>query len=175
MNQDSRSKTAFVSREGLFEFNVMPFGLCNTPATFQRTMDIILGEYNWKFTMVYIDDINVYSETFEEHLHHLRLVFNKIKAAGLKLNKEKCNFTRNTLPFLGHIISTEGIAPDPSTIQRIQDFPQPRNVTQLRSFLGLTGYYQKFVKGFSQVVAPLFKLLSHRTHYVWSIDAENAF
>ena len=129
MDQNSKAKTAFVSREGLFEFNVMPFGLCNAPVTFQKTMDIVLGEYNWKFAMVYIDDINTYSEIFDEHLQHLQLIFEKIKAAGLKLNKEKCSFVRKTLPFLGHIISDKGITPDPSTIQKIQDFPQPRNVS----------------------------------------------
>ena len=86
MNEESKTKTAFISREGLFEFNVMPFGLCNAPATFQRAMDTILAEYNWKIAMVYIDDINVYSKTFEDHLDHLRKVLKRIRQSGLTLN-----------------------------------------------------------------------------------------
>jgi len=159
MEPESISKTAFISREGLYEFKVMPFGLCNAPATFQHAMDNILGDYNWKFAMVYIDDINTFSQTFDEHLEHLQLVFQRIREAGLKLNREKCNFTRKELPFLGHVINDKGISPDPSTVQKIIDFPQPRTVKGLRSFLGLAGYYRKFVKGFSQIAAPLFKLL----------------
>jgi len=138
-------------------------------------MDSILREYNGKFVMVYIDDINVYSNSFEEYLQYLELIFEKIKKAGLKLNKEKCNFIRNTLPFLGHVISPRGISPDPATIQQILDFPAPRNIRQLRSFLGLAGYYQKFVKGFSQIAAPLFKLLSTKVVYVWTQQTHEAF
>jgi len=175
MEPESISKTAFISREGLYEFKVMPFGLCNAPATFQRAMDNILGDYNWKFAMVYIDDINTFSRTFDEHLEHLQLVFQRIREAGLKLNREKCNFTRKELPFLGHVINDEGISPDPSTVQKIIDFPQPRTVKGLRSFLGLAGYYHKFVKGFSQITAPLFKLLRNNITFIWTIDQENAF
>lgn len=138
-------------------------------------MDILLGDYNWKFAMVYIDDINIFSDTFEEHLAHLEKVFQRIRNAGLKLNREKCNFIRNTLPFLGHVISQNGISPDPSTIQKILDFSTPNNIRQLRSFLGLAGYYRKFVKGFSQIAAPLFKLLSHNVHYTWTVETEEAF
>ena len=175
MKPKSISKTAFISQEGLYEFKVMPFGLCNAPATFQRAMDNILGDYNWKFAMVYIDDINTFSRTFDEHLEHLQLVFQRIREAGLKLNREKCNFTQKELPFLEHVINDEGISPDPSPVQKIIDFPQPRTVKGLRSFLGLAGYYRKFVKGFSQIAAPLFKLLRNNIIFIWTIDQENAF
>ena len=175
MHPESIQKTAFISREGLYEFNVMPFGLCNAPATFQRAMDNMLGDYNWKFAMVYIDDINVFSRTFEEHIQHLQLIFQRIREAGLKLNQEKCNFIRKELLFLGHIINKDGISPDPSTVQKIIDFPQPRTVKGLRSFLGLAGYYRKFVKGFSQIAAPLFKLLRNNITYIWTVDQEEAF
>ena len=141
MHPDSIQKTAFTSREGLFKFNVMPFGVCNGPATFQRAMDDMLGNYNWKFAMVYIDNINIFSHTFEEHLEHLNLVFQRIRKAGLKLNKAKCNFVRKELLFLGHVVNNDGISPDPSTIQKILDFPQPRTIKELRSFLELAGYY----------------------------------
>ena len=108
---------------------------------------------------MYIDDLNVFSRDFEEHLDHLNKVFCRIRAANLKLNPDKCNFCRKELPFLGHIITDEEISSDPSTIKKIQEFPQPRTIKGLRSFLGLAGYYQKFVKGFSQIAALLFKLL----------------
>jgi deoxyuridine 5'-triphosphate nucleotidohydrolase len=175
MEENSKAKTAFTSREGLFEFNVMPFGLCNAPATFQRAMDTVLGDYNWKFANVYIDDLNVFSKDFTEHLDHLNKVFCRIRTANLKLNPEKCNFCRKELPFLGHIITDEGISPDPSTIKKIQEFPQPRTIKGLRSFLGLAGYYRKFVKGFSQIAAPLFKLLRNNEHFIWTVDQESAF
>jgi len=123
MEESSKSKTAFISREGLFEFNVMPFGLCNGPATFQRAMDTILAEYNWKCAMVYIDDINVYSKTFRDHLDHLRKVLERIRNSGVTLNRQKCNFVKNELPFLGHVINEKGISPDPSTIDKVKNFP----------------------------------------------------
>src|SRR5579884_1184630 len=138
-------------------------------------MDSILEDYNWKFAMIYIDDINVYSKTWEEHLEHLQKVFQRIREAGLKLNLEKCNFTRDNLPFLEHIITQDGISPNPSTIQRIQEFPTPTNIKKLRSFLGLAGYYRKFIKGFSQIAAPLFKLLKNDIIFVWTVDQKNAF
>ena len=131
MHPDSIQKTAFISREGLFEFNVMPFGVCNGPATFQRAMDDMLGNYNWKFAMVYIDDINIFSRTFEEHLQHLNLVFQRIRKAGLKLNKAKCNFIQKELLFLGHVVNKDGMSPDPSTVQKILDFPQLRTIKGL--------------------------------------------
>jgi hypothetical protein len=93
MDPSSMEKTAFISREGLYEFKVMPFGLCNAPTTFQRAIDSILDEYNWNFAIVYIDDINVYSKTWEDHLEYLQKVFQRIREAGLKLNLEKCKFT----------------------------------------------------------------------------------
>ena len=175
MKEEDKAKTAFTSREGLFEFNVMPFGLCNAPATFQRTMDTVLGDYNWKFANVYIDDLNVFSKDFEEHLEHLNKVFCRIRNANLKLNPEKCNFCQRELPFLGYVITEEEISPDPSMIQKIKDFPQPRTIKGLRSFLGLAGYYRKFVKGFSQIAAPLFKLLRNQELFIWTMDQEEAF
>ena len=125
--------------------------------------------------MIYIDNINVYSKIWDEYLSHLQKVFQRIREAGLKLNLDKCKFVRENLPFLGHIITQEGISPDPSTVQWIQEFPVSTTVKKLRSFLGLAGYYRKFVKGFSQVAAPLFKLLKNDVHFTWTVDQENAF
>jgi len=115
---------------------------------------------------VYIDDLNVFSKTFEEHLDQLNKVFCHIQKANLKLNPKKCNFCRKELSFLGYIITEDGISPDLSTVQKIKDFSQSRNVKGLRSFLGLARYYRKFVKGFSQIAALLFKLLCNKELFV---------
>ena len=175
VEENSKSKTAFISKQGLFEFNSMPFGVCNGPATFQRAMDTILTEYRHQFILVYLDDINIHSQTFEEHLEHLQKVFEKLHKVGLKLNPEKCNLFWNKLPFLGYIITAEGISSDPSTVERVKNFFQPRTVKQLKSFLELAGYYRKFIKGFSQIASPLFKLLRNNITFVWTQEQEKAF
>ena len=109
--------------------------------------------------VVYLDDLNIFSKTFDEHLKHLRIVFERLKKAGLKLNPEKCHFASSELAFLGHVISKEGIRTDPSKIDKVKDFPVPKNLTQLRGFLGLASYYRRFIKDFSKIANPLNKLL----------------
>src|SRR5579884_631605 len=131
MKEEDKPKTAFIFREGLFEFNVMPFGLCNAPVTFQCAMDTVLGEYNWNFTNVYINNLNIFSKDFEEHLDHLNKVFCRIRNVNLKLNLEKYNFCRRELLFLEHVITEERIFSDSSIIQKIKDFPQSRTIKEL--------------------------------------------
>src|SRR5579884_3665559 len=135
MKEEDKPKTAFISREGLFEFNVMPFGLYNAPATFQRTMNTVLGEYNWNFANVYIDDLNVFSKDFEEHLDHLNKVFCRIQNANLKLNPEKYNFGRRELLCLEHVITKEGISPDSSKFRRYKTFLNPEQLKDSNHFL----------------------------------------
>jgi len=142
---EDQPKTAFISACGTFEFNVMPFGLTNAPRTFQRLMDRVLRNEIGKFVHVYLDDINVFSETFEEHLQHLAIVFQRLRDAGLRLNPEKCEFVRKSLHFLGHVVSEEGLGPDPSKVNKVQDYPVPTNVRDLRGFLGLASYYRRFI------------------------------
>lgn len=108
-----REKTAFITPDGLFEFKVLPFGLCSAPATFQRMMDTVLSGLKWQSCLVYLDDVVVFSETFEQHLHRLRAVLDAIRSAGLSLKPEKCHFGYEELKFLGHVVSCEGISPDP--------------------------------------------------------------
>lgn len=159
MHPEDREKTAFVTRYGTYEFNVMPFGLCNAPATFQRLIDRVYKQIAWKFVVVYLDDTIVFSKTFDDHLKHLREVFIRIRKAGLRLNIEKCSFWMQQLPFLGHVVSPKGIAPDPQKIEAVHQIQPPKNVTQLRSFLGLVGYYRQFIRNFSSVAKPLNQLL----------------
>ena len=175
MHPRDREKTAFVTHYRIYEFNVMPFGLCNAPATFQRLMDQVYKDIAWKFTVVYLDNTIIYSRTFDEHLEHLRQTFNCIRKAGLRLNIEKCNFCMRSLPFLGHIVTSIGIAPDPKKIEAVQEIQAPRNTTQLRSFLGLVGYYRQFIRNFSSIARPLNHLLHKDQPYKWNTDQQHAF
>ncbi|XP_048251449.1 uncharacterized protein LOC125379241 [Haliotis rufescens] len=130
---------------------------------------------SFKFTLVYLDDILVYSKTFDEHLVHLKAVFDKLREANLKLKPSKCKFAVKQVGFLGHVITKEGIKTDPGKIEAVKSFPRPKNVGDLRSYLGLCGYYRKFVKDYAHIVAPLNKLLGKDVPFVWSDDADKAF
>ncbi|GBC05841.1 hypothetical protein RclHR1_06470004 [Rhizophagus clarus] len=175
MKEEDKSKTAFITRNGMYEFNVMPFGLCNAPGTFQRCMDNILKDMLWKNTMVYLDDVNIYSKTFEEHLQHLEEVLKRVEKAGLKINPEKCHFCTQSLQFLGHIVTNKGILPDPSKVDAIKNYPVPKNLTQLRAFLGLASYYRRFIKDFSKISTPLYMLLKKDIPYEWNQDRHQVF
>jgi len=175
VREEDREKTAFITKLGTFEFNVMPFGLTNAPAAFQRLMDRVLKEAIGRFVLVYIDDINIYSRTFEEHLRHLQWVLDKLREANLGCRKEKCEFVRQQLKFLGHVISADGLAPDPDKVAKVQNFQHPQSVHVLRSFLGLASYYRKFVRDFSKKAAPLYNLLKKKVAYQWTSKQEQAF
>lgn len=138
----------------LFEFNVMAFGLCNAPSCFQRLMECVLRGLNWKIALIYLDDVLVYSRTFKEHLQHLRLVFERFRDANLKLKPKKCHFGQRKVKYLGHVISKDGIRPDPEKISAIKEYPVPRTVKEDRAFLGLAYYYRKFVKDFAKIAGP---------------------
>jgi hypothetical protein len=170
-----RKKTAFITNEGLFEFNVMPFGLTNAPATFQRLMNKIFKSYINKFVVIYLDDTNIFSNTFEEHIEHLRKVFDKIRESGLKLHPKKCHFGKTTLNFLGHIISKNGIQPDPAKTMAVKEFPIPTNLTELRGFLGLASYYRRFVKDFAKIAAPLHQLMRKDQPFIWTTEHQEVF
>ncbi|GES91988.1 retroviral-like aspartic protease 1 [Rhizophagus clarus] len=152
---EDQEKTAFITKFGTYEFKVMPFGLCNAPATFQRTMDRVLGNLKGKFVMVYLDDVIIYSKTFQEHLQHIEEVFDKIRQANLRLKAEKCHFGAKELQFLGHVVGEEGIKPDSEKIDKIVNYPIPVNIRDLRGVLGLFSYYRCFIKNFSQLADPI--------------------
>jgi hypothetical protein len=133
---------------GLYEWLVMPFGLNNAPNTFMRLMNEVLRVFIERFVVVYFDDILIYSKSLEDHLDHLRVVFNALRDARLFGNLEKCTFCTNRVVFLGYVVTSQGIEVDPAKIEAIENCPQPKTVTQVRSFLGLAGFYRRFVKDF---------------------------
>ena len=175
----SREKTAFVTHCGLFEFCVMPFGLTNAPAVFQRLMQKVLSDLKTKegrdCVGVYIDDVLVFSETLEEHLQQLRLVLERLRKAGLKLKPSKCHFLRESVEYLGHVITPQGLEPNPKQVKAVVEFPAPQTVTNVRQFLGLTSYYRRFIAHFAKIAAPLHTLTRKDAVFSWSTECQEAF
>ena len=152
LDEESIPLTAFtVGPLGFYECCRMPFGLCNAPATFQRLMESCLGDLHLQWCIIYLDDIIVFSKTPEEHIERLRGVFEKLSSAGLKLKPSKCEFFKAEINYLGHVVSKEGIRTDDKKIQEILKWPIPTTVTEVRSFLGFTNYYRKFIYKYAQV------------------------
>jgi transposase InsO family protein len=175
VHPDDVDKTAFNTRYGQFKFLVMPFGLTNAPPTFQTMMNDILRPYLDEFALVYLDDILIFSPTLEKHAEHIRLVLEALKANQLVANLGKCEFAKSSLSFVGHIVSSQGITVDPAKIEAMNAWPAPRNVHEVRQYLGVTSYYRRFVPGFAQVTAPIYELLKDGHPFNWSPDCEAAF
>ena len=175
MAPDSQQKTAFCSHLGHYEFTVMPFGLCNAPATFQRLMETVLAGLARERCIVYLDDILVIGTTFEEHLRNLSEVFERLRQFGLRLKPSKCHLAKRQVTYLGYNVSEGGISADSNKVDAVKRFPTPNDVGSLRSFLGLASYYRRFVPGFSKVAEPLFSLTRKDVTFKWSEICDNAF
>ena len=175
MEESDKPKTAFATRNGLYQFTVMPFGLCNSPATFERLMETVLAGLNYNICLVYIDDIIVFGSTFEETLDNLAQVFGKLENAGLKLKAKKCSLFKKEVLFLGYIVSGKGVHTDPQKISAISNWPTPLNPSEVRSFVGLCSYYRRFIYGFSSLAKPLFKLTEKNREFKWTTDCQEAF
>lgn len=160
VSEADRSKTAFCTPFGLFEWNRMPFGLCNAPSTFQRLMQRIFGDQQCQSLLLYLDDIVVFSSTVEQHLERLDVVLGRLQQQGLKAKLSKCAFFQQEVRYLGHVISDKGVSTDPSKVQVVANWPQPTTISELRSFLGFASYYRRFVEGFAKLAAPLHKLVA---------------
>ena len=175
MDEVDAEKTAFIVEDGLYQFKVLPFGLCNAGATFQRLMQLALAGLSWETVLVYIDDLIVHSKNFEEHLAHLKEVFDKLSAAGLKMSPKKCDFFRREVIFLGHIVSEHGVRTDPAKIEAVTAWPQPTKLKEVQAFLGLCGYYRKFIKNFSHLAKPLYRLSQKDQKFIWDDSCQLAF
>ena len=152
---EDKEKTAFTTGKGLHQFRAMPYGLKNAGATFQRLMELILAGMESRNCLVYIDDIIIFGETEQAHLKNLEEVFQRIRDAGMKLKPRKCCLARDEVVFLGHKVSRAGVQPDPANVAKVRGWPRPEKAEDLKSFLGLTGYYSKFVPGYSDLVKPI--------------------
>ena len=170
-----REKTAFCTPEGLYEFKVMHFGLCNAPATFQRLMDRVLSGLQWRVCLVYLDDVIVVGKTFEDHLQHPKDVFHRLRLAGLKLQPPKCAFCKERVEFLGHIVSATGVAVDPDKTEKVAQWPIPVDRREVQQFLGLANYYRRFVRDFATIARPLHRLTEKMAPFEWTDQCQGAF
>ena len=175
LSEDAKPKTAFATHSGLFQFAVMPFGLCNTPATFERLMSQVMRGLHWKCCLVYIDDILVFGNDFESALHSLELVLNRVAEYGLQLKSTKCNLFRTSVPFLGHIVGRAGLECDPNKLSAVANWIPPSTIKGVREFLGFIGYYRRFVPDYSTVAQPLVCLLGKDCKFKWTDACQDAF
>lgn len=177
MSEESAALTAFTSHEGLYEYTRMPFGLTNAPATFQRMMDTAMAGLKWKCCLVYLDDIVIYSKTFQDHLRDLEAVFQRVAQAKLSLRSDKCHLCCEQIKYLGHLITRDGIREDPDKVETIKNFPRPHigEKKALMSFLGMTGHFQKFINNYHVLVEPLRELLKEDTQWQWTPMRSQAF
>jgi hypothetical protein len=175
IKEEDREKTAFRTHRGLHQYKLMPFGLKSGPAVFQRLMDKVLGRFKWQIALVYIDDIIIYSNDFDKHVKDFDTVLSLVAKSGLTLSLKKCHLAYQSITALGHTISNLGIGTADSTVQAVKSFPQPKNLKELQRFLGLCVYYRRFVKDFSKIAQPLYKLTKKDVPYVWDASCEDTF
>lgn len=175
MAPQDQHKTAFQTHHRQFEFRVMSFGLTGAPATFQSAMNKTLASLLRKCVLVFFDDILVYSPTWELHLHHIELVLQLLSQDSWQVKLSKCSFGQQEITYLGHIVSEAGVSTDPSKVATVVSWPVPATIKALRGFLGLAGYYRKFVKNFGVLAKPLTELLRKNVVFVWTSQHDTAF
>ncbi|GJX59334.1 hypothetical protein Tco_0290724 [Tanacetum coccineum] len=175
VREEDISKTAFRTRYRHYEFQVMPFGLTNAPAVFMDLMDRVCKPYLDKFVIIFIDDILIYSKNKKEHEEHLKLILELLKKEELYAKFSKCEFWIPKVQFLGHVIDSKGIHVDPTKIESVKDWASPKTPTEIRQFLGLAGYYRRFIEGFSKIAKPMTKLTQKKVKFVWGDKQEAAF
>lgn len=175
MREEDKPKTAFVTYKGLYQFKVMPFGLANSPKTFERLMELALTGLQWERCLVYIDDVIVFGKTFEDTIDNLKLVFDRFRKANLKLKPSKCKFFQDEVKYLGHVVSADGIKCDPEKINSVKNWPVPESVSDVRSFLGIASYYRKFIDKFSTIAFPLTQLTRKDKRFIWADECQESF
>ena len=171
LSKAARAKTAFATHSGLFQFRVMPFGLCNAPATFERLMDRVLQGLRWNRCLVYLDDIISFGGTFSAALSNLTLIFERLRLYGLQL----CHLFSASVPFLGHIVGRRGLECDPKKTEDLKSWPVPDCLKSVRQFLGFVGYYRRFIPKFADIATPLVYLTGKDVPFVWDTSCSAAF
>ena len=174
LDDDAKEKSAFVTRSGLWEFNVLPFGLTSAPACFERLMETVFRGMQWTQLLIYLDDIIVFASDLSTHLERLEEVFRRLKKAGLKVKPSKCHLLAKRVEYLGHVVDQHGIATDPKKVEAVKEWPRPQHITDVRSFLGTTGYYRKYIAGYAEIAKPLHHLLGKNVKFKWSTDCQVA-
>ena len=174
MAPGDKQKTAFICHKGLFEFNVMPFGLSCAPGIFCELMSVVLEGLE-SFASAYMDDVLIFSETIEDHVKHISMVFDRLRKAGLRLKRSKCDFFKKELNYLGHVISEQGIRPNPDKVAAIKDLDAPQTVREVRSFVGMASFYRRYIPEFSDLVEPLTKLTKKHARFEWSGLCRSSF
>ena len=187
IEEKHKNRTAFtVGPLGFWEFQRLPFGLCNSPSTYQRVMEQCLGDLNMKICAIFLDDLIIFADTFEEHLERLEMVFNRLRECNLKLAPKKCAFMQKEVKYVGYIVSEDGVAVDPEKIAKVRNWPTPTNPEEVRQFVGFAGFYRKYVENFSKIVKPLYEVMPAQNkksckktkspeNFVWGQEQETAF
>ena len=175
LEESTAHKTTFVTHNGSYSFKRIPYGIRNGPIAFQTAMSHVLRIINFKYALVYVDDILIHSSNFDEHLVHLQNVFDRLNDANLKLQPKKCKFAARRVEYLRIYFSKNGIVTNPSKMEAVRTYPVPKTRKQLKSFLGLTNYYRRFVKDYAKITAPLNCLLKKDTEYNWTSVCDEAF
>ena len=160
IEEEYKCRTAFtVGHLGFYEYNRMPFGLTNSPATYQRLMEECLGDLHTRICFIYLDDLIIFSKTIAEHYARLEQVFERLRQVGLKLSPKKCSLLQKKVKYIGHIISENGVEADPDKISKVVEWPRPKSPEEVRQFLGFVGYYRKFIRDFAKIARPLTNLM----------------
>ena len=176
MHIEDQEKTAFTTKYDLFEYTVMPFGLCNAPSTFQRTMELIFRGLQWQTLVIYLDDLIILSsDDFVERFGRLKEVLTRIGRGGLKLKPTKCDLIQREVLFLGHVVDQNGLRCNPDLIHKIKEWPEPTTVRQVQQFLGLCNYYCKFIYRFSDIVNPIVQLTKKGQEFLWTSEYQRSF
>ena len=174
LDDDRKEKTAFACHRGLFQFNVMPFGLSNAPAVFQELMNIVLQGCE-DFAMAYLDDVLIFSKDEKEHLQHIQIIFDRIRQHGLKLKLKKCAFFQEETGYLGFVINKDGVKPHPDKVKAIRTLAEPKNVREIRGFIGMCSYYRRYIPNFSKIAEPLIELTKKYARFKWTPNCQSAF
>lgn len=175
LTERAREVCSFATCMGLYSFNRLPFGIATAPGLFSSAMDRVLSDLKYSHCLIYLDDVLVPGKDFEDHLNKLRLVLERFRKANMTLNPSKCSFGFFEIAILGHVVNAMGVSPNPDTVKAIRDFPTPKKLKQLRSFVGLASYFRNYVQGFSQISLPLTSLCKKNVKFTWGVEQEQAF